>query len=64
MTPPLSLHSPETTGVIHHSMWLPSAVRGQRDGAEGGPAESGWLLGLTVWMLGTAPGLVVQPGKA
>lgn len=26
MIPQLSLHSPEMTGVIHRSMWLPSVV--------------------------------------
>lgn len=48
MTPQLSLHSPETTGVTHRSMWLPSVVRGlasvlsgQRDEAKGVPEEPG-----------------------
>lgn len=53
MIPQLSLHSPEMTGVIHHSMWLLSVVCGlglasgltwQREGAKGGPAEA-WLMG-------------------
>lgn len=31
----LSLHSPEMTGVIHHSMWLPSVVCGLGWASEG-----------------------------
>lgn len=55
MTPQLSLHSPETTGVTHRSMWLPSVVcgpasvlSGQRDGGQGCPSRA-WLLGEAVW---------------